>query len=475
MKKSRLTALTLAALLVPGCIKTANPADDQAAVASIVIDALQATGYDRYELEIKGLSAGSTSIPRQSFPRGNQSTAETVAAGTYKLMLDYFAGNTKIYSADYCSAAALNNQFALKPGMNIINITICTANNAPLPTGVTVNPGTTNNGAATPEPTPNQPVSPTPATQTQGNGSPGGSVVAQNGWLKVQGTLLVNEQGNPIRLKGISSHGLQWDVARFANSNAIAWMAANWNISVIRLAMYTKEGGYIDNPSVADKVTADVDAAVQSGIYVIIDWHILSDGDPNIYKQQAKSFFAGMASRYGNLPNVLYEICNEPNGGNVTWQNSIKPYADEVIPVIRQNAPRSVIIVGTGTWSQDVVDVAAAPLAFDNVMYTLHFYAGTHTQWLRDKASAALAKGVPIFVTEWGTTSATGDGGTFFDESDRWMDFLRSNNISSANWSLSDTSQSSSIFHAGANANGGWADSDLTPSGLYVKKQLQLP
>lgn len=163
----------------------------------------------------------------------------------------------------------------------------------------------------------------------------GTTPVDQNGYLRVVGNQLCNQQGQPIQLRGMSSHGLQWYfAAKFVNQDCLKYLRDNWHISVFRLAMYTREGGYIDNPAVADKVKTGVDAAIKLGIYVIIDWHILSDKNPMVYQAQAIGFFKQMATLYGKYPNILYEICNEPNGED-SWAIRIKPYAETVLPVIR--------------------------------------------------------------------------------------------------------------------------------------------
>ncbi|KNY30231.1 cellulase family glycosylhydrolase [Pseudobacteroides cellulosolvens] len=299
--------------------------------------------------------------------------------------------------------------------------------------------------------------------------SAGGDVVSGNGRLKVVGTQLCNEAGQPIQLKGVSSAGLQY-YGEYMNINSIKWLRDDWGITVIRAAMYTAEKGYITNTSYKEKVKEIVNAATELGIYVIIDWHILSDGDPNMYKTQAKEFFAEMSSLYKDHKNVIYEICNEPN--KVQWSSSIKPYANEVIPVIRANDPESVILVGTGTWSQDVDQAANDPLNFKNIQYVCHFYAGTHGQYLRDKINTALSKGCGVFVSEWGTSLASGTGGVFVNETKTWIDFLNSKKISWVNWSLCTKAETSAILNAGASTQGGWNSNNLTQSGNLVKSLM---
>ena len=206
---------------------------------------------------------------------------------------------------------------------------------------------------------------------------------AQHGRLQVRGIELVDQSGAPFQLKGVSTHGLQW-FPQYVSQESFASLQS-WGANAVRLAMYTGEGGYVSGGNRA-QLEATIDRGVQAaatlGMYVIIDWHILSDGNPNQHTGEAVDFFSRMAAKYAGLGNVLYEICNEPNGG-VQWPE-IKHYADQVIPAIRQYDPTGIIIVGTPTWSQDVEQVASAPLAQPgNVMYALHFYAGTHKDNIR--------------------------------------------------------------------------------------------
>ncbi|WP_348620329.1 cellulase family glycosylhydrolase [Paenibacillus polymyxa] len=294
--------------------------------------------------------------------------------------------------------------------------------------------------------------------------------VERYGQLSVKNGKLVDKNGKTVQLKGISSHGVQW-FGDLVNQDSMKWLRDDWGISVFRVALYTEENGYIANPSLKNKVKEAIEAAQKLGLYVIIDWHILSDGDPNIHKNEAKAFFNEFSTQYGHLPNVIYELANEPNG-NVNWNNQIRPYASEVSQVIRAKDPDNIIIVGTGTWSQDVHDAADHPLPDKNTMYTVHFYAGTHGQYLRDRVDYALNKGVGIFATEWGTSDASGNGGPFLNESKVWTDFLASRGISWANWSLADKNETSAALLPGADRKGGWPDSQLSASGKFVKQAI---
>jgi endoglucanase len=296
------------------------------------------------------------------------------------------------------------------------------------------------------------------------------TVVERYGQLKVVDGKLCDHNGNPIQLKGMSSQGLQWFPF---TKNTVKHLVNDWGITVVRAAMYTDESGYIERRELlTERTRLVIDTAIQEGIYVVIDWHVLRDKDPNKYIAEAKEFFKTMAEIYGEYPNIIYEICNEPNGKEVTWEGAIKPYAQEVIQVIREIDPDGIIVVGTDTWSQGVRAAADNQLDFDNIMYALHFYAGSHGQWLRDDADYALSKGAGIFVTEWGTTKNTGVGDIYEEESQKWIDWMAKNKISWCNWSMSFSYEDNSALLPGTGLNGPWPDSKISDSGLWVRERI---
>lgn len=335
-----------------------------------------------------------------------------------------------------------------------------------------------NNGSgnsSTPSSSSQNSSSNTNSNNSSGNNNNGNSsqtvkksnLVSYNGWLKLSGTNIVNQYGEKIQLKGMSSHGLQW-YGELVNQNNVKVLRDEWNSNVFRLAMYTAEGGYLDNKSIYNVLEKDIDMLISMDMYVIVDWHILSDNNPSSHTKEAKEFFNKVSSKYGSNPNIIYEICNEPHW--VNWDNDIKPYSDEVISVIRKNSPNSLIIVGTNTWSQDVLDPINNRIQDDKVLYALHFYSGTHTSWLRDRADQALRAGIPIFVSEWGTSDASGNGGVYLDEAQKWVDWMKSNNISWASWSLSNKNESSALLKPGTSIIN---DNNLSESGKFVKKAIK--
>ena len=283
---------------------------------------------------------------------------------------------------------------------------------------------------------------------------------------------LVGISSKKITLKGISSHGLQWysDILTYNN---LKNLKETWKINVFRIAMYTDENGYIaKKEETKNNLIKIVNDLIDLDMYVIIDWHILSDNNPNIYKEDSKAFFEEISTLYKDTPNVIYEICNEPNGDSITWDNDVKPYAEEIIPIIRKNSPNSLIIVGTPNWCQKLKPSVQNPLNYKNILYSCHFYAGTHKQELRDEVSYALENGLPVIISEWGTTDASGNGQVDVDESKTWIDFLKRNNISFINWSFSNKNESSALLKSDFNNQKDF-NSYLTESGNLVKSLLK--
>lgn len=303
----------------------------------------------------------------------------------------------------------------------------------------------------------------------------GRTVVERYGQLQVIGTDLCDQAGNPVQLRGMSSHALHW-YGKYANAEVLRWLRDDWNAQLWRAAMYLSEGGYFTNRTIKNRVVDSVEACRDLGMYVIVDWHVHRDRDPLLHTEEAVEFFTDAAKRWGDTPNVIYEICNEPNGEEVTWAGNVKPYAQRVIKAIRAVDPDNIIIVGTPTWSQDVDVAAEDPLdEGGNIMYALHFYAGSHGEELRSKAEKALAKGLPLFVTEWGTTLNTGGGEYFPKESAQWLRWMQKRNISWANWSVNNKGEASGVlkYNADRDAKGEWAAEDLSPSGVFIRRVLR--
>ncbi len=310
-------------------------------------------------------------------------------------------------------------------------------------------------------------------SSSEGNTVTNNYSVSYNGWLHTDGCMLKNEKGEIIQLRGISSHGIEWFDSLVTYEN-LETLKNDWGVNIFRIAMYTDVAnqGYIYNKeSNFEKVSKIVDMAIDLDMYVVVDWHILSDNNPQIHKEDAKLFFNEISKKYSSNSNVIYEICNEPNGVGVDWNNDIKPYAEEIIPIIRNNSKKSLIIVGTANWCTRIADAADNPLNFENIMYACHFYSGSHGAELREKIDYCIQKNIPIIVSECGVTNAYGDGETYFDKFNEWINYLDLKNISWIYWSFSNKNESSSLlipeYIAGDNS---YSINDLlSDSGKFIR------
>lgn len=281
--------------------------------------------------------------------------------------------------------------------------------------------------------------------------------VSYFGEMKVNGNQLVGSRTNStVMVKGMSLFWSNWS-SHYWNTATVNRMVDEFKVELIRAAYGVDDYGNPYNMGDEARLREVVYAAINRNIYVIIDWH--SHGAHHNVNA-AKDFFGRMAQEFGHYDNVIFEIYNEPT--QVSW-HTVKSYAEQVIPVIRQHSD-NLIVVGTPTWSQDVDQAANNRItSASNIAYSLHFYAGTHGQSLRDKANYALNQGIALFVTEWGTVNADGDGGVNYNSTNEWLDWMNQRNLSWANWAVNDKYEGSSIFYP----NG-----TLTPAGNFLKAIL---
>jgi endoglucanase len=318
---------------------------------------------------------------------------------------------------------------------------------------------------------------------------PANSPAGINGKLKVIGNSLCNQYDKPIQLRGMSTHGIQWfyDACYGSNKRTAFDTLKSWGADILRVSMYIQEDGYDTDPTgFTNKVKMLIDVATARGMYVLVDFHQLDPGDPNYNTATAKTFFTALATACKDYPNVIYEICNEPNGSTVAWA-VIKQYADQVIPVIRAIVSDAVVLCGTHGWAtfgfsngdalksaEGYKSVVNNKLNYPNLMYTFHFYAGSHNdQYLTvlDSASNAL----PVFVTEFGFQNAAGEGKNNKTMTDKYITLMRNKKISWCNWNYSDDSRTGAVWKNGGCASNNWTTSNLKEAGIWVRDYIRSP
>lgn len=280
------------------------------------------------------------------------------------------------------------------------------------------------------------------------------------------------ENGKPAQLRGISLSWSIWGGAKYYNTQVVDELIDAFKCNVIRVSMAVEpDSGYLKYPELQwNRIIPVVDRALERGVYVIMDWHD-HHADKNV--KEASEFFDKFSRKYANNPLIIYEIWNEPEA--IDWR-IIKKYAHDIIPVIRKNDQKNLIVVGSSRWDQDIDVVAKDPvLGYDNIAYSFHFYASEpyHQEGLRKRATEAIESGLPVFVTEWGVGEANGDGVFDLEKNKLWLDWMEKHQLSWANWNVTDKKETTALLNPGAPKNGKWKNKHLSPAGLYIKKVLR--
>lgn len=298
--------------------------------------------------------------------------------------------------------------------------------------------------------------------------SNGLTAVERHGRLTSVNGKVVNQYGAIPQLNGMSMFWSQW-MGKYWNADVINWFVSDWKVTVIRAAMGVNQGGYLENPDAEKaKMVAVIDAAIKNGIYVICDWHIEGQNKGNV--DRSKDFFTQMSSKYGSYKHVLCEGWNEPTQQD--WSSEIKPYHQQILQTIRAHS-QTLYIAGSSTWSQDAEKACGDKITGDNVAYTLHFYVASHGADLRGRAENAMNNGCALFITEWGTCEASGNGRVDTGSVTQWLDWAKSHGIGTANWGFEDKAESCAALSPNAASNGGWNDGQLSESGRFVRGYLR--
>lgn len=279
----------------------------------------------------------------------------------------------------------------------------------------------------------------------------------------------------------MSTHGIQWyGWGNCLTEESLNTLAYQWRADILRISLYVQEGGYETDPvGFTNQVNRLIDEASERGMYALVDWHQLTPGNPNENFNLAVDFFTDIATRNADKINIIYDIANEPN--NVSW-DEIQRYATNIIPIIRQHDPDAVVLIGTHGWGslgtsdgRSAQDIVNNPVNIDNIMYTFHFYAASHGQAYRDNLVWA-AQRLPLFVTEWGSQTYTGDGENDFVSAQAYLDILEEYKISWTNWNYSDDFRSGAVWKPGTCAADSFGSaSSLKPAGQWVRDRILYP
>jgi hypothetical protein len=280
--------------------------------------------------------------------------------------------------------------------------------------------------------------------------------------------------GTAVFVKGPS---LYWSVppgTAFYNKETVEWFTTQMQIGVIRAAMairYWDNGNngtnsttgmstaYYNSPDTQKSLMKMmIEAAIENDIYIIIDWHSHVAHNETAL---ATTFFREMATEYKDVPNLIWEVYNEPLGGTST--GTVTTHSNSIINAIRNAGNNNLILVGSPSWSQQPYEQAQNMFGNDNstgsnnamsknVAFSFHFYAAEHhqTSGVGQSASNALSAGYAVFGSEWGGMNANGKGNISTSETSKWTTWMDNNKVSSCTWSASNANETASLFSSTA-------------------------
>ena len=128
--------------------------------------------------------------------------------------------------------------------------------------------------------------------------------VGSHGRLRVSGNQVVDQNGEPTVLHGMSLYAWSEQGKQFFNASAIDHLAQDWKCTVIRAVVLPQD--YRRNPEAEiRRIKTVVDACITNGIYAIINWHAMAGAQNDV--RSAQAFYTNLAAAYGKTPNVMYE------------------------------------------------------------------------------------------------------------------------------------------------------------------------
>lgn len=263
-------------------------------------------------------------------------------------------------------------------------------------------------------------------------------------WLSVSGRFIRDPQGNNVVLRGVSLIDVGVADTRVRNARQLIDMATNeadgWYARVVRLPVYPnaidETPGWLANPDAYfnDHLNPAVQNCIARQIYCIIDWHYIADYNNSTVDTATRAFWNYVAPRYANVPNVIFELYNEPvNPDNwSTWKQWAQPWVN----IIRSHAPNNLILIGGPRWSQNMSSAATDPFTGSNLVYVAHIYPEHGGQSTWDSWFGNAANTVPFFVTEWGWQQGgtTPTSGTLSGYGIPFSNYLESKGLSWTAW-----------------------------------------
>ena len=302
--------------------------------------------------------------------------------------------------------------------------------------------------------------------------------VSNNGTLHVTGTKLMNEYNQEVRLVGASGGTITYDPIE-RNQESIHTLKL-WGANVFRYFVnanvsWMQNDSYVNaREKNINDVKAVINNAIANDMYIVISWSGVDSNGLN-YASYAQDLFTTLAQEYKDVPNVIYEIWNEPTESN-TW-NQVKQYANQLIPPIREIDSDAIILVGNPSMDHNLSVVVNDPLNYENIMYTHHLYINELKRDRLTDVENALSAGIPVFVSEWGmqTTGRTNHRDLVEPLANIYVQFLDKYNLSNIMFFYG-TEQNEGSAQYSIVKRGKWKESLplslLKDNGKYMRKTI---
>lgn len=230
-------------------------------------------------------------------------------------------------------------------------------------------------------------------------------------WLSTQDSFIVDENTNPVYLRGVTIEGL--DTVSPAPSqtmpDALAMDDANisvlqdvWGINLIRIPFFSSSILHGNAALSAGDLVSGLDdviaEAAAAGFYVLLALKPAS-GNTGLPSDDDYLCWRALAIRYRDEPTVLYELFASESPLPANWLG----IAQAVIGTIRREHTASLLFLGN---KNATADVSGFPMRFTtgdpipNLVYTIRL----GSQFLNTVNRAqleALAQSYPVFVSRW--------------------------------------------------------------------------
>ncbi|MBQ4095143.1 MAG: glycoside hydrolase family 5 protein [Oscillospiraceae bacterium] len=247
------------------------------------------------------------------------------------------------------------------------------------------------------------------SSSEEDSSTPSGTEDASDGGFKVEGTKLLDANGNEFIFRGVNHAHTWFNGALYDAIPAIADAGCN----SVRIVLACGKSWSKNNLEDVNRV---IEACKQNDLVVVLEVHDGTGEDNAKTLQTICDYWIEIKDALiGNEEYVILNIANEWMGSSLSgfWANN---YA-KIIPQLRDAGIKNTIMVDAGGWGQHgqcIAERGADVLASDvlgNTMFSVHMYgtAGGSEKKIKSILDGAREQNLCICVGEFGYTHSDGD------------------------------------------------------------------